>query len=105
MNNGSRDVSRDIQKLQQQLQDIKDQVHSQNMYKCTHDCICSKSIQILLCYAVSRMHGRSGHENMVFALNITCRQIISEGKKFVSMCVVYVHAYVVGAGVFKRERE
>lgn len=26
MNNGSRDVSRDIQKLQQQLQDIKDQV-------------------------------------------------------------------------------
>lgn len=28
MNNGSRDLSRDIQKLQQQLQDIKDQVKS-----------------------------------------------------------------------------
>ena len=26
MNNGSRDVTKDIQKLQQQLQDIKDQV-------------------------------------------------------------------------------
>lgn len=31
MNNGAKDVTKDIQKLQQQLQDIKDQV---NMCRC-----------------------------------------------------------------------
>ena len=31
MNNGSRDTTKDVQKLQQQLQDIKDQVSNQRL--------------------------------------------------------------------------